>query len=302
MQDLGRPGWQRVGVTPGGVIDRQAARVANILLGNPDNAPVLESALTGPELRFHADTWIAVTGAAVAGVPGWRPLRIAAGARLSLAELVRGAHVYVAVAGGFSVPTVLGGAGTLLRAGFGGFRGRTLRAGDRLAVGPAAHPPGAVRRDWAAAGEFWTAGGREITVRFVRGRRWAGFDEDARTAFKQTAWKVRGQSDRMGLRLTGPALTSELPGEMISEGVAFGSVQVPPNGQPIVLMADRQTLGGYPKIGHVITADLPRLAQVRPGDTVRFAEIPVAAAQVVALEMEKALALLRLGVAARLQS
>jgi antagonist of KipI len=282
-------------------MDRQAARVANILLGNPDDAPVLESALTGPELRFHADTWLAVTGAEVAGVPGWRPLRIAAGARLSLAELTRGAQVYVAVAGGFAVPSVLGGAGTLLRAGFGGFHGRALRAGDRLETGPA-RPLGAGRPDWAAAREFWTAGGREITVRYVRGRRWAGFDEGARTAFKQTAWRVRPQSDRMGLRLAGPALTSELPGEMLSEGVAFGSVQVPPNGQPIVLMADRQTLGGYPKIGHVIAADLPRLAQARPGDTVRFTEIPVATAQVLALEMEQALALLRLGVAARLQA
>ncbi len=301
VQDLGRPGWQRVGVTPGGVMDRQAARVANILLGNPDEAPVLESALTGPELRFHSDTWIAVTGAEVGGIPGWRPLHLAAGARLSLAELVRGAHVYVAVAGGFAVPPVLGGAGTLLRAGFGGFHGRALRAGDRLAVGRPARPGGVGRRDWAAAREFWTVGGSEITVRFVRGRRWAGFDEAARAAFKATAWQVRPQSDRMGLRLAGPALMSELPGEMLSEGVAFGSVQVPPNGQPIVLMADRQTLGGYPKIGHVIAADLPRLAQARPGDTVRFAEIPVAAAQAVALAMEKALALLRLGVAARLQ-
>jgi allophanate hydrolase subunit 2 len=105
----------------------------------------------------------------------------------------------------------------------------------------------------------------------------------------------------MGLRLAGPALTSDLPGEMLSESVAFGSVQVPPNGQPIVLMADRQTLGGYPKIGHVIAADLPRLAQARPGDMVRFAEIPVAAAQLAALEMETALARLRMGVAARLQ-
>ena len=301
IQDLGRPGWQRVGVTPGGVMDRQAARVANILLGNPEDAPLLESALTGPELRFHADTWIAVTGAEFKGVPGWRPLHLAAGTRLSLAELVRGAHVYVAVAGGFTVPSVLGGAGTDLRAGFGGWRGRALRAGDRLATGTPGRAGGVPRRDWAAAREFWTPGGREITVRYVRGRRWAGFDEAARTAFKSTAWKVRPQSDRMGLRLAGPALTSQLPGEMVSEGVVFGSVQVPPNGQPIVLLADRQTLGGYLKIGHVIAVDLPQLAQVRPGDTVRFAEIPVAAAQMLALELEKSLALLRMGVEARLQ-
>ena len=305
VQDLGRAGWQRVGVTPGGAMDRLAARVANILLGNAEDAPVLESALTGPELLFHADTWIAVTGATARGVPGWRPLRIAAGERLSLAELDHGSHLYVAVAGGFNVPRVLDGAGTLLSAGLGGYWGRALRAGDRLAaraVEPAA-PFDQLRvgqANWGAAREFWTAGGSEITVRFVRGRRWPAFDEAARAAFKSATWRVRPQSDRMGLRLLGPPLTATLPGEMVSEGVAFGTVQVPPSGQPIVLMADRQTLGGYPVIAHVIAADLPRLAQVRPGDTVRFAEIPIAEAQAAAAEMEKSLELLRLGVAARL--
>jgi KipI family sensor histidine kinase inhibitor len=302
VQDLGRPGWQRVGVTPGGAMDRLAARVANLLLGNAEDAPVLESALTGPELLFHTDTWIAVTGATARGVPGWRPLRVAAGERLSLAELERGSHLYVAVAGGFAVPRVLGGAGTLLSAGFGGFWGRALRAGDRLAVSaPAANLDacsGGAR--WGAAREFWTASGGEIAVRFVRGRRWAAFDETARTAFKKAVWRVRPQSDRMGLRLLGPPLTAAIPGEILSEGVAFGTVQVPPSGQPIVLMADRQTLGGYPKIGHVIAADLPRLAQARPGDSVRFSEIPIAEAQVAAAEMEKSLELLRLGVAGRL--
>jgi biotin-dependent carboxylase-like uncharacterized protein len=312
VQDLGRPGWQRVGVTPGGAMDRLAARAANILLGNDENAPVLESALTGPELLFHADTWIAVTGAAVRGVAGWRPLRVAAGERLSLAELERGSHLYVAVAGGIAVPRVLGGAGTLLSAGLGGFWGRALRAGDRLAVG--ADSAALLRKlkvgqaNWGAAREFWTAtggplgklGAGEITVRFVRGRRWPAFDETARTAFKSVAWRVRPQSDRMGLRLLGPPLTAALPGEMISEGVAFGTVQVPPSGQPIVLMADRQTLGGYPKIGHVIAADLPRLAQARPGDMVRFSETPIAEAQAAALDLERSLELLRLGVAARL--
>ena len=301
VQDLGRPGWQRVGVTPGGAMDRQAVRVANLLLGNPETAPVLECALTGPELRFHADTWVAVTGAEVDGVPGWRPLRMVAGGRLALAELARGANLYVAVAGGFAVPTVLGGAGTLLRAEFGGFHGRALKAGDRLDVNPPPCDLNAVKGSWAAAREFWTAGGREVTVRFVRGRRWAGFDETARDAFKSAAWRVAPQSDRMGLRLAGPALTAALPGELISESVAFGTVQVPPSGRPIVLMADRQTLGGYPKIGHVIAADLPRLAQARPGDTVRFVECPVATAQAAMAELETALALLRMGVRAKLR-
>ncbi len=301
VQDLGRTGWQRVGVTPGGAMDRQAARVANLLLGNPENSPLLESALTGPELCFHAETWIAVTGAVVEGVAGWRPLRMAAGTRLSLGKVTRGAHLYVAVAGGIAVPPMLGGSGTLLRAEFGGFQGRALRTGDRLGVGPSTVALDRSRGDWAAAWEFWTAHGSEAKVRFVRGRSWPAFDELARTAFTTTAWRIGPQSDRMGLRLAGPVLTAALPGELISSGVTFGAVQVPPNGQPIVLMADRQTLGGYPKIAHVISVDLPLLAQARPGDTVRFTEIPVAEAQVCAAELEKSLALLRLGVAAKLK-
>jgi KipI family sensor histidine kinase inhibitor len=301
VQDLGRPGWQRFGVPRGGAVDQQAARIANLLVGNPENAPLLEGALTGPELWFHQDTWVAVTGAAVRGVPGWRPLRIGAGERLALAELTQGARVYVAVAGGFQVPKVLGGAGTMLRAKAGGFHGRGLRAGDQLTIGAPERASAATARHWAAAREFWTPGGREITVRFIRGRQWTWFDEAGRAAFKREAFRVTMQSDRMGLRLGGWPITFALTAEMVSEGVVFGTVQVPPNGHPIVLLGDRQTLGGYPKIGHVISVDLPRLAQARPGDLVRFAEIPIAEAQSLAIRKEADLHLLKLGIVAKMK-
>ena len=301
VQDLGRPGWQRFGVPRGGAVDQQAARIANLLVGNPENAPLLEGALTGPELWFHQDTWVAVTGAAVRDVPGWRPFRIGAGERLALAELTQGARVYVAVAGGFQVPKVLGGAGTMLRAKAGGFHGRGLRAGDQLTLGVPTRTTEATAKNWAVAGEFWTPGGREIKVRFIRGRHWTWFDEAGRAAFKREAFRVTMQSDRMGLRLGGYPITLALTAEMVSEGVVFGTVQVPPNGHPIVLLGDRQTLGGYPKIGHVITVDLPRLAQARPGDTVRFVEISIAEAQSLVLKKEADLHLLKLGVNAKMK-
>jgi KipI family sensor histidine kinase inhibitor len=301
IQDLGRPGWQRFGVPRGGAVDQQAARIANLLVGNSENAPVLEGALTGPELWFHQDTWVAVTGAAVRGVPGWRPLLIGAGERLRLAELTQGARVYVAVAGGFQVPRILGGAGTMLRAKVGGFHGRSLAVGDQLMIGVPERIGKGTARNWAVAREFWTPGGREITVRFVRGRQWTWFDEAGRATFKREAFRVTMQSDRMGLRLGGSPVTLSHAAEMVSEGVVFGTVQVPPNGHPIVLLGDRQTLGGYPKIGHVITVDLPRLAQARPGDLVRFAEIPIAEAQALAIQQEADLHLLRLGIEAKMK-
>jgi KipI family sensor histidine kinase inhibitor len=300
VQDLGREGRQHWGISVGGPMDRMAARVANLLLGNEENDALLEVTLTGPELRFARETWIAVTGAEVRGVAGWRPLKMAAGQVLSLAELTKGARAYLAVAGGLDVPRVLGGAGTLLRAGVGGWNGRALQAGDRLGARAAIlETPG----NWSASAEFNAAtGGGEITVRYMRGPQWDWFSPAARRAFLSKTFKVTAKSDRMGLRLDGPALPLTDPAkELVSEGVGFGSVQVPPDGKPIVLMADRQSIGGYPKIGHVIATDLPRLAQARTGDAVRFHEVSIGEAQAGYLEQEHALALFAAGVRSRIK-
>lgn len=297
VQDLGRPGRQHQGIPAGGAMDRQAARVANLLLGNDENAALLEVTLTGPVVRFSRDTWIAVTGAEIRGVPAWRPWKVDEGQIVSFAELTRGVRAYIAVAGGLEVARVLGGAGTLASAGFGGWNGRALQAGDR---------PGAragvldTKGNWSASAEFNAATGGDIVVRFVRGPQWDWFAAASRRTFLAKPFKVTDKSDRMGLRLDGAALRLETEREMVSEGVGFGSVQVPPDGKPIVLMADRQTIGGYPKIGHVIAVDLPRLAQAKTGALVKFEEIGVEAAQALHAEREQALAMLAMGVRARL--
>jgi KipI family sensor histidine kinase inhibitor len=298
VQDLGRTGRQHHGIPVGGPMDRQAARVANLLLGNDENAPLLEATLAGPELRFLRDTWIAVTGADVRGVPGWRPWQVKEGQEVSLAELTQGRCVYLAIAGGLEIPRVLGGAGTLLRAGIGGWDGRALQAGDRFRTGPGGL---ATAGNWSASAEFKAATTGEVAVRFVRGPQWNWFAAASRRTFLAKPFKITARSDRMGLRLDGPALRLEEARELVSEGVGFGSVQVPPDGKPIVLMADRQTIGGYPKIGNIISVDLPRLAQARTGDIVRFQEVPVEEAQSLYLGQEHALALLAAGVRAKLR-
>ena len=298
VQDLGRTGHQHHGIPVGGPMDRQAARVANLLLGNDENAPLLEATLTGPELKFLRDTWIAVTGADIPGVTSWRPLHVVAGQTVSLAPLTNGACIYLAVAGGLDIACVLGGKGTLLRAGFGGWNGRALQAGDRLAAHPSTLDTTA---NWSASAEFKAVTGGDITVRFLRGPQWSWFAPGSRRDFLAKPFRISAKSDRMGLRLQGPALPLAEDRELVSEGVSFGSIQVPGDGQPIVLMADRQTIGGYPKIGHVISVDLPRLAQARAGNVVRFVEISLAEAQALYLEQERSLALLGLGVRAKLK-
>lgn len=298
VQDLGRPGRQHQGIPVGGAMDRQAARVANLLLGNDENAPLLEATLAGPELKFLRDTWIAVTGADVRDVPGWRPWRVTAGQVVSLAELTRGACAYLAVSGGLEIARVLGGAGTLLRAGVGGWNGRALQAGDILAARPGTLE---TTGNWSASAEFKAATGGDVLVRFLRGPQWTWFAPASRRTFLAKTYKITVKSDRMGLRLDGPALRLEETHELASEGVGFGSIQVPRDGQPIVLMADRQTIGGYPKIGHVIAVDLPRLAQARAGDIVRFKEISLGEAQALYLEKENSLTMLGMGVRAKLR-
>lgn len=298
VQDLGRPGWQHLGITVGGAMDRRAARVANWLVGNDERAPLLEITLAGPRLKFLRETWVALTGAGVPGVVDWRPWRVEAGQVVDLGALEGGARAYLAVAGGFEITRVLGGAGTLVRAGIGGWRGRALQAGDVL---------GAERREldiqtgWSPSPEFRARTDPEVTVRVVRGPQWDWFSNEARRALLEIAFEITAKSDRMGLRLKGPQLTVTNDAELASEGVGFGSIQVPRDGQPIVLMADRQTIGGYPKIAHVIAVDLPLLAQARSGRLVRFSEVSVGEAHALYLKEEHALALLAAGVRGKIR-
>ncbi|MSR47314.1 MAG: 5-oxoprolinase subunit PxpB [Planctomycetes bacterium] len=286
VQDLGRRGFEAQGVTPGGAADRGALRLANRLVGNEDAAAGLEFALLGPLLRVLRFTRIALTGA-VASTPWGRPRDVAPGELLDLRKLSRGARGYLALAGGIDVPSVLGGCGTDLRAGFGGFEGRALQAGDRLQAAGGAHRPdrpciGAAAPcsvpNWCVDSAHLVDRRLRAPLRVMRGPEADWFDAATWATFLARAYVVTSRSDRMGVRLAGPPLLLRQPRELLSEGVATGTVQVPPDGQPIVLLADRQTIGGYPKVANVISADLDALAQLGPGDTVRFEGVDLEAA------------------------
>lgn len=288
VQDLGRVGQRAVGVPLSGAMDPLAARLANLLVGNDEGAAVLEMTLLGAEIEFAADALIAVGGATFAGFATWRPVAVRAGQRIKFGPATSGCRGYLAVAGGIAVGRVLGSRSTYGRAELGGWRGRALRAGDVL-------PMTAVAR--RAAEHWWIdprilpAYGPAPTVRVVPGAQAAEFGR----AWLEQEFKVSPQSDRMGLRLGGTALARTGGSELLSSPVAPGTVQVPPDGQPIVLMADAQTIGGYPRLAHVIGVDLPLLAQLRPGDRVRFQPVPLEEAHQLWLAREYSLAMLREG-------
>lgn len=270
VQDAGRRGWRHLGVAHAGALDPDAARLANRLVGNPADAAVIEYTLTGPTLRLEAAATIALCGAEVdaahtdeAGArtavgPG-RPVALPAGT-LRIGRLRRGVRGWLAIAGGIDVPLVLGSRSTDLRGGFGGHAGRALMRGDVLPLGRAARPAGT--RPWQPS--WWAAFDPlphdMLLLRYVPGR---DAEVDAR-AFATQTWHVESRSNRQGLRLRGDPIPPP-PGDIVSTAVAPGTIQLPPDGQPIVLLADAQTTGGYRRLGHVIAADLPKLAQAGPG-------------------------------------
>ncbi len=262
VQDLGRPGHESSGVSPGGAVDRHALRVANLMVGNEEGAAALEICMSGPVLKFHAETTVALVGAT------GKSRRVAAGETVDFSKLTGDVRACLAVAGGLGVPEVLGSAATDLRAGFGGFHGRGLRAGDRLAFCEAGEVPRC--GDWHVGREDRIS---EVELRFLPGVQQHWFSDAARLRFRSEAYQLTPRSDRMGARLAGGALELAEPREMVSQPVACGSVQVPPDGQPIILLAERQTIGGYPQIGHVISVDLPKLARAWPGTSLRFREV-----------------------------
>lgn len=313
VQDTGRWGYQRFGVVVGGAVDAFSARVANLLVGNPDDAAVIEMALMGPEFKAEADLLVALCGAGfelkVGGVavPKDRPVAVAAGETLALVPGPTGARAWLAVAGGIDVPVVLGSRSTYVRGRFGGLEGRPLVAGDRLRAGEPAgwampvwrqlragrtiFPPWSVRPETLGR----VSGG--VAVRAVRGPEWDLFTAESRRTFFGATYTVTKDVDRMGMRLNGPAVELANTREEISSAVNVGVIQVPNSGQPIVLLVGRQTVGGYPRLGAVATVDLGKLAQMKPGDAVRFEEITLAKAHELLLAREKDFERVKTGVA-----
>ncbi len=262
VQDAGRSGHEDSGVSPGGAVDRHALRLANLLVGNDEGAAVLECCVRGPVLKFHGATTVALAG----GVG--RSWAVSDGETVDFSKLPDGVRACLAVAGGICVENVLGSAATDVRSGFGGQMGRALTVGDRLAIGE----PVSVPRcgDWHAGRP---TSGEVITLRFLPGVQQDWFSAEARRRFRESIYEVTALSNRMGLRLSGPTLETEEIHHMRSQPVTCGSVQVPPDGQPIVLLAERQTMGGYPQIGHVISTDLPLLARAWSSTKLRFREV-----------------------------
>ena len=295
VQDLGRAGFRNIGVPVGGAMDTLAHELANRLVGNPVDAATIEMTLTGDEIEFPDDTLIAITGADMSPtlldnrdvskpVAQHRPILIPAGTRIRFEAARRGCRCYLAVAGGIDVPVVMGSRSTALRATFGGHCGRMLAAGDDLAIGAPSEASGrtierlsAERSDTRRPIEpHWFVRPIDLpnpdtaTLRIVAGTHTSWLSPSGLERLLDAAFRISSQSDRMGYRLTDQRLDLEHREELLSEGVIPGTLQLPPDGNPILLMADCAPTGGYPRIGHVISADSGIAAQLRPGQLVRF--------------------------------
>lgn len=274
----GRPGWRHVGVPIGGAVDPWSARLANRLVGNPDDHALLEVTLTGPALRILGATTVALAGARFEATLDGLPMATNVGRHARGGSLLRigrgtGGRCYLAVAGGFVTDRVLGSASTDLRSGFGGHEGRALRRGDRLETGASAGP---LRR--------WRGTFGDGPIRIV-----AGVHADGLQQLTGVEWTVSDQADRTGVRFDGAPIVLE-PAEVASMALPLGAIQLPPDGRPIVMLADRPVTGGYPVPAVVIRADIGRVGQLLPGQTVRFELVSIDEARWLLEEMERELA------------
>ena len=302
VQDRGRFGFRACGVGMAGAADRWSLDVGNLLVGNDAGAAALEITVTGPTLRLHRATTIALCGASIdaqvdgTALPGWRPIGLPSGSILRLGACRNGARAYLACDGGIDVAPVLGSRSTDLRGGFGGHAGRALRAGDNVPLGAAS----ADAHDAIHIVPWWIDASPDLDFSdHIAVRVLPGSDATLPTdALHAQEFVVDAASDRQGLRLRGAPLCIAGSRERRAEPVGPGTIPLPPEGQPIVLLADAQTVGGYPRIGHVITADIPRLAQRRAGQCLRFVAVDARHAQRLAAEQRARLARIALAIGA----
>jgi biotin-dependent carboxylase-like uncharacterized protein len=291
LQDLGRWGYQAVGVPVSGALDSTSARLANHLVGNAGGTGSLEILYQGPTLevlaeRVHVglaggDAQLELLGERPQPVGGWRSLVLRRGAVFRVSPLTEAACCYLAVAGGFAVAPCLGSLSTFVRGGIGGFEGRALRAGDELplALEAAGNDPELCLRTPPPPD-------RDHPIRVVLGPQQDHFTPQAIACLLSAEYIVSKSADRMGMRLDGPPLAHRDGHDIVSDGIVTGAIQVPGSGQPILLLADHQTTGGYPKIATVISADLSLVGRRRPGDTMRFTAITVDEAEQVRRDQE----------------
>ena len=281
VQDFGRVGVMKNGFTQNGAMDRYSMTVANRLCGNCDSAPVLEMTVLGITAKFTQDTVICVSGADFGAKINDKPIKrnkaykINNGDILSMGTAKSGMRAYLAVAGGIVGEYVFGSASTNLKFAFGGHFGKKLQSGDVLSIGTGAFPLGEIDKWEIPESEY----SKDAQLRVVLGPQNEMFTNEDIRLFLSQEYEVTAQSDRMGIRLSGEPLKSKNGMDIISDGIVFGSVQVPNSGEPIILMADHQTTGGYAKIATVISVDLPRASQLSAGNTVRFKSVTVEEAE-----------------------
>ncbi|HEX6614449.1 MAG TPA: biotin-dependent carboxyltransferase family protein [Rhodanobacteraceae bacterium] len=320
-QDRGRTGYAHLGVGRAGAFDPPALRLANALAGNPPDACALEITLLGPTLKFHADAWIALAGAPIAvhadgqPIPTWAPACVHKGAVLAFGVMRQGCRAYLAVNGGFDFEPVLGSRSLDVNAALGPL-GRPLRAGDTLKVGSGSfagdratsrilpgknEPDSIISPRWSINPQPWFNVDQELPLRLLPGSHAPLLDTKSRALLYTQGFHVAADSNRVGCRLEGEPLELSETVEMVSEACVAGTVQLPPSGQPIALAVEHPVSGGYPRIGQIAAVDLPRLAQRRPGDALRFTPCTLEEARQALRERERQLREMEAIVANRLK-
>ena len=290
IQDEGRFGFERFGISPAGPMDLTAFRVANILVGNEWSESALEATILGPTLLFERSAVIALTGADMAPqldgkpCPMYQAVAVHAGSKLQLGAAKTGCRTYIAFSGGLDVPLVMNSRATALQNRVGGFEGRKLAKDDQLGIRHGASFLGDLHHRRAPVPEA-----PDHTIRAILGPQDDAFTPEGLEAFLTQPYTVGSDFDRMGYRLEGAKITHKTDGNIISDGIAAGAIQVPTSGQPIIMLAERQTVGGYTKIATVISADLPKIGQCKAGDVLHFRQVSVPEAHKLWRELDQEL-------------
>jgi antagonist of KipI len=302
IQDLGRRGFQHNGISPGGVMDTFSHRIANILVGNDESFATIEMTLTGAKLKFNQTLYIAITGADLTPtidgyrVENWRKIKVEKGSILTFKKRQSGCRGYLAVSGGFKGDKWLGSSSTSLQVKLGGYKGRTLKQHDVLEVNDSNNLSFDDVVNWKVSPHLYRFYEQRAQLQVIKGKQFDQFTKKTVDQFFNQLYSVSVNSNRMGYRLEGVPLTRKDNQSLISEGVSNGTVQIPADGKPIILMADRQTIGGYPKLAQVITVDLAKLAQCVPGERVGFSLVSLEEAHRKYCEIEKEISQLKVAV------
>ncbi|MED1511339.1 biotin-dependent carboxyltransferase family protein [Bacillus proteolyticus] len=315
VQDLGRSHYQQYGVPVGGAMDKNALRLINMLVGNEENEAGLEITIMGPKLLIKKTTLLAIGGADMEPllngerIPLWRPILAEEGSMLCLGKAKSGCRAYVTFAGGINIDRTMGSKSTYIRAALGGIEGRMLKKGDYFQIGTGSEVTSRfiqnlqeeerIKTKWTICNDALPKYKKYPILRVITDFEYDQFTEESIKSFFSKEYKVSNYADRMGYRLDGDVLNRVEEIEILSSPVTFGTIQVPNGGQPIILMADRQTTGGYPRIGNVVSVDLPLLAQLKPGDYVTFEKITMEEAAQLYIKQETSMCLLKKFIALR---